>query len=134
MTAKFVSDDGVKDPGLIAGAGNKAAAGAVVTCPLSRVTSQGNLLRRLQEGLRQEPGTYGPEAFDSTNVFLDGIKAGKTSRKAMLDFVNSYDKDGVTKHIKFDKTGEIAKSEIVVWSYKVAGGAIVKDQEIKSTS
>ncbi len=135
VTAKFVSDDGVKDPGLIAGAGNKAAAGAVVTCPcIPGDEAKGTFFADYKKAFGKEPGTYGPEAFDSTNVFLDGIKAGKTSRKAMLDFVNSYDKDGVTKHIKFDQTGEIAKSEIVVWSYKVSGGAIVKDQEIKSTT
>ena len=35
----------------------------------------------------------------------------------------------MTKKIKFDANGEPA--EISVWAYKVAGGKIVPDQEIK---
>lgn len=135
VKATFVSDDGVKDEGFVKGAGNAAAEGSVVTCPcIPGDEAKGTFFADYKKAFGKEPGTYGPEAFDSANVFLDGIAAGKTSRKDMLAFIDSYDKDGVTKHIKFDKTGEIAKSEIVIWSYKVSGGEIVKDQEIKATS
>lgn len=135
VNAKFVSDDGVKDPGFVAGAGKASAEGSVVTCPcIPGDEAKGTFFADYKKKYGKEPGTYGPEAFDSANVFLDGIKAGKTSRSAMLSFVNAYDKDGVTKHIKFDKNGEIAKSEIVIWSYQIKGGEIVKDQEIKATS
>ena len=47
----------------------------------------------------------------------------------MLAFVKSYDKQGVTKKMKFDATGEPA--EISVWAYKVADGKIVPVKEIK---
>ena len=43
--------------------------------------------------------------------------------------MKSYDKQGVTKQIKFDDTGE--PTDISVWAYKVEGGKIVPDQEIK---
>jgi branched-chain amino acid transport system substrate-binding protein len=47
----------------------------------------------------------------------------------MLDFVKSYEGDGVTKKVKFDDKGEVADK--VVWAYKVTAGKIVEDQEVK---
>ena len=47
----------------------------------------------------------------------------------MNAFIKSYDKKGVTKQIKFDEKGEPA--EVSVWAYKVEGGKIVPDQEVK---
>jgi branched-chain amino acid transport system substrate-binding protein len=47
----------------------------------------------------------------------------------MKAFIGSYDQKGVTKQVKFDAKGEPA--EVTVWAYKVEGGKIVKDQEIK---
>ena len=47
----------------------------------------------------------------------------------MNAFIASYDKQGVTKKVKFDAKGETA--EVSVWAYKVSGGKIVPDQEIK---
>jgi branched-chain amino acid transport system substrate-binding protein len=44
--------------------------------------------------------------------------------------VSSYDKDGATKHIKFDSKGDVDASVTVIWAYKVTGGKIVADQEI----
>jgi len=47
----------------------------------------------------------------------------------MLDWVNNYDEDGLTKHLKFDETGEV--STVVIYAYKVENGKIVLDQPIK---
>lgn len=134
VTAKVVAPDGVKDPGFVAGAGKAAADGTVVTCPcIPGDEAKGSFYTDYQAEFHSQPGTYGPEAYDSANVFLDGIKAGKLTRKDMLSFVNSYDRDGVTKHIKFSPNGEIAKSEIVIWAYKITNGEIVKDQKIPTS-
>ena len=35
-----------------------------------------------------------------------GIADGKVTRKDLADYIASYDADGITKHIKFDATGE----------------------------
>ena len=58
-----------------------------------------------------------------------GIAAGKTSSSDMNAFIGSYSAQGVTKNVKFDAKGE--PSEVSVWAYKVSGGKIVPDQEIK---
>ena len=62
-------------------------------------------------------------------MFLAAIKDGKTSSADMMSFISSYSAKGVTKTVKFDAKGEPA--EVSVWAYKVTGGKIVPDQEIK---
>jgi len=124
----FVAADGVKDDGFIKAAG-AAAEGAVVTCPCIPPDEAPDFAAAYKKAYNTDPATYSAEAFDAANVFLDGIKAGKTTWSDMNAFVGSYDKQGVTKHIKFDSKGEPAA--VSVWAYKVQDGKIVKDQEIK---
>ena len=62
-------------------------------------------------------------------VLLSGIAAGNQDRASLLDWVNNYDADGLTKHIKFDDTGEV--STVVIYAYIVKDGKIVLDQPIK---
>ena len=128
FTGTFVAADGVKDDGFIKAAG-AAAEGAVVTCPCIPPDEAPDFAAAYKKAYNTDPATYSAEAFDAANVFLDGIKAGKTTWSDMNAFVGSYDKQGVTKHIKFDSKGEPAA--VSVWAYKVQDGKIVKDQEIK---
>ncbi len=54
-------------------------------------------------------GVYSVESFDAANILLSGIKAGKTTRAAMLKYVNSYKGKSVSGNtIKFDKNGDIS--------------------------
>jgi len=126
----MVTADGVKDEGFVKAAGKDAAEGTIITCPcLPPSKTAGTFAADYKAKFGVEPGTYGGEGFDSANVFLAGIKAGKTTRKDLNDFVTSYSGPGATKEIKFDAKGEV--SDKVVWAYKVKGGEIVEDQEIK---
>jgi branched-chain amino acid transport system substrate-binding protein len=125
---KFVAADGVKDDGFIKAAG-AASEGSVVTCPCIPPDEAPDFAAAYKKAYNTDPATYSAEAFDAANVFLDAIKAGKTSSADMTSFIGSYDKQGVTKEIKFDSKGEPAK--VSVWAYKVENGKIVKDQEIK---
>lgn len=124
----FVAPDGVKDTAFIQQAG-AAATGAVLTCPCVPEDVAPDFATAYQAAYKGLPATYSAEAYDAANVFIDAIAAGKTSSQDVSDFIKNYDKQGVTKKIKFDDKGEPA--EVSVWSYKVAGGKIVKDQEIK---
>ena len=54
-------------------------------------------------------GVYSVEAFDAANILLSGIKAGKTTRAAMLKYVNAYKGKSISGNtIKFDANGDIS--------------------------
>jgi branched-chain amino acid transport system substrate-binding protein len=128
FTGQFVAADGVKDDGFIKGAG-AAAEGAIVTCPCLPPDQAPEFAAAYKKAYNSDPATYSAEAYDAANVFLAAIKAGKTASADMEAFIGSYDQKGVTKQVKFDDKGEPAA--VSVWAYKVEGGKIVPDQEIK---
>ncbi len=124
----FVAADGVMDDCFIKAAG-AAAEGAVITCPCLPPDQAPEFAAAYKKAYNSDPATYSAEAYDAANVFLAGVAAGKTASEDMTAFIKSYDQPGVTKRIKFDAKGEPA--EVTVWAYKVEGGKIVADQEIK---
>lgn len=128
FTGQFVSADGVKDDGFIKGAG-AASEGTIVTCPCLPPDQAPEFAAAFKKAYNSDPATYSAEAYDAANVFLAAIKDGKTSSADMMSFISSYSAKGVTKTVKFDAKGEPA--EVSVWAYKVTGGKIVPDQEIK---
>lgn len=129
VQATFVVADGVKDPGFIEAAGD-AAEGTIITCPCLPPEESQQFFEDYQEAFGTAPATYSAEAFDAANVFLQGILEGNTDRESLLEWVNGYEGDGITKSIKFDDNGEV--ENISVWAYKVENGEIVADQEIET--
>lgn len=127
---EFVVADGVKDPGYLDGAG-KSAEGTIITCPCipAEDPAVADFAAAYEEEFGEAPGTYAAEAYDAATIFLDGIAEGIDNREDMLAFVNDYDEAGVTKQLSFDEAGE--PSDVHVYAYKVEGGEIVSDQEIK---
>jgi branched-chain amino acid transport system substrate-binding protein len=131
VTAKFIGGDGINDPAFPQGAGAAESEGAVITCPcLPSDKAKGSFQQDWKGKYNTAPGTYAAEGYDSAMIFLDAFKAGKTTRKDILDFVSSYDKDAASKHIKFDSKGDLDESVVVIWAYVVKGGQITADQEI----
>ena len=123
----FVSDDGVKDQSFLDNA-KSSAEGSIITCPCAPPDTAPDFAAAYQKAFNAEPNTYSGEGFDSAQILLDGIAAGK-DRASMVDFVKAYDKKGVTKQLKFDAKGE--SSAVIVYAYKVEGGKIVSLGEIK---
>jgi branched-chain amino acid transport system substrate-binding protein len=126
----FVVGDGVKDPGYIEAAGKAAADGTIMTCPcLPPNLAPKSFATDYKAEFKVDPGTYGAEAFDAANVFLDGIKSGIDTRSDMINYIKSYDKQGVSKEVSFTDTGET--KDIHIYAYKVENGEIVALNEIK---
>ena len=124
----FVSGDGSNDPGFVEAAGQSSAQDSRLTCPCA--PAEGDFLTKYTEvNGGKQPGTYSAEGYDAAEVLLNGIEEGNTTREDLLDWVKNYDQEGLTKHIKFDETGEI--SEVVIYAYKVENGKIVLDTPIK---
>jgi branched-chain amino acid transport system substrate-binding protein len=126
----FVVADGVKDPAYVDGA-KEAAEGTIITCPCipAEDPAVADFAAAYEEEFGEAPGTYAAEAYDSANIFLDGIAEGIDNREDMLAFINEYDEAGITKQLTFDETGEPA--DVHVYAYKVEGGEIVSDTEIE---
>lgn len=132
LTTKFLGFDGLYDPGFPEGVGTAGIEGSIVTCPcLPAEEAGGTFAADFQKEYGEAPGSYGAEGYDAATIILDAFKAGKTSRADIQEFVRAYDKQGVSKYIKFDANGDVEKSKVVIWSYDIKGGKFVPQQEIK---
>lgn len=129
VDATFVVADGVKDPGFIEAAGD-AAEGTVITCPCVPPEEEQAFFSAFEEEFGTAPATYSAEAYDAANVLLQGILDGNTDRESLLEWINNYEGQGITKNITFDEDGE--PQEVAVWAYMVENGEIVADQEIET--
>ncbi|MGY2128095.1 branched-chain amino acid ABC transporter substrate-binding protein [Blastococcus sp. SYSU DS0617] len=129
VDATFVVADGVKDPGFIEAAGD-AAEGTIITCPCLPPEEQQEFFTAFEEAFGTAPATYSAEAYDAANVMLEGILEGNTDRESLLEWINDYEGEGITKTITFDESGE--PQEVSVWAYTVENGEIVADQEIQT--
>ncbi len=123
----FVTDDGVKDQSFVDNA-KSSAEGTIITCPCAPPDTAPDFAAAYKKAFNVDANTYSGEGFDSAQILLDGIAAGK-DRSTMVDFVKAYDKQGVTKQLKFDAKGE--SSAVKVYAYKVENGQIVSLGEIK---
>ncbi|MCY0904864.1 branched-chain amino acid ABC transporter substrate-binding protein [Arthrobacter sp. H14-L1] len=122
FTGTFVGPDGLKDDQFIKQAGDSSN-NAYFTCPCI----PGELIPSFETAYKSlanaEPGTYSIEGYDAATVLLAGIDAGKQSRADLLSWVKSYDKDGLSKHYKWNDKGELQAP--TVYGYKVENGKIV---------
>ncbi|MGO4679782.1 branched-chain amino acid ABC transporter substrate-binding protein [Microbacterium sp. 2MCAF23] len=118
----FVGPDGVKDDQFIKLAGD-ASKNAYFTCPCIPGELLTDFAKQYQDASNAAPGTYSIEGYDAATVLLAGIDAGKQSRADLKDWVKNYDKDGLSKHYKWDATGELQAP--AVYGYKVDAGKIV---------
>ncbi len=125
----FVVADGVKDPAFLDA--KEAAEGTIITCPCIPDTDPAvaEFAKAYEAEFGEAPGTYAAEAYDAASIFLAGIEDGIDNREDMLEFVNGYDEQGITKQLKFDDKGEPA--DVHVYAYTVKGGAIVPEGEIE---
>jgi branched-chain amino acid transport system substrate-binding protein len=132
-TGKFIGGDGLYDAAFAESAGKTESEGAIITCPCipgSKAKGGFDFASEFKAKYGVDPGPYAAEGYDSASVLLDGFKAGKTTRKELLDWVDAYNKAGLTKTIKFDDKGEVAPENVVIWAYTVKGGVVTADQEI----
>src|SRR4029450_8362419 len=78
----FVAGDGTLDPGFIEAAGGPARARCAPTPPAAPADEAFTQKYKALSG--QEPGTYSTEGYDTMNVFLQAVAAGKSTRQYML--------------------------------------------------
>lgn len=75
-------------------------------------------------------GVYAVESFDATNIFLEGIVKGNTTRAKMLKWVRTYNGKSVTGAVlKFDKYGDIPGGAFA--GFTVKAGLLVNTGIVK---
>lgn len=110
----FAGPDGIKDPQFVKAAG-ESARGTVLSCPCGPAT--GAFAEAYTKQFGQEPGTYSLEAYDLAAILLKGIDTGAVTRPALLDFVRSYDGQGMARKYTWTDNGELTSN--LIWIYKV---------------
>jgi len=131
VQAKLVTGDGVNDAEYIKVAGEAVAEGTTMTCPCAPAEkAKGSFVGDYKKLHNADPGVYADVSYDVANIFLDGIKAGNTTREKMLAYVKSYNKAGVSgATYKFESNGELDPNQVIVWTFTVKSGKVVPDQE-----
>jgi branched-chain amino acid transport system substrate-binding protein len=114
VNVTFVSGDGTNDPQFVKLAGS-AAKGAYLSCPCG--PAKDPLKSDYTTAFNQAPGVYSVEGYDLATILMKGIEEGKKTRPELLDFVKTYDGQGVGKHYSWDANGELKSASI--WMYKV---------------
>jgi branched-chain amino acid transport system substrate-binding protein len=127
VTAKFVSDDGTLDQKFIDGAG-PAAEGAYISCTCVLATASDDpavqkFIDDYKKAFGSDPATYSAEGYDAATAFVKAVQAGKTTGTDINDFLKTVDFKGISKHIKFDSSGELAGGSVYI--HKVENGKII---------
>jgi branched-chain amino acid transport system substrate-binding protein len=131
VTVPFVGGDGLYGADFPKAAGD-AAEGAIITCPClpADQAGDGTFATDYEAEYGEAPGAYAAEGYDAMNIFLAAFADGVTDRAAMEEFVDNYTGTGLTKTYAFDENGDVEVANVVIWAYKVEGGALVPDQEV----
>ena len=128
VNVRFVSGDGSLDVGFLQSAGAPAAEGVQVTCACKLATTDapgklGEFAKAYEAKWNTPPATYSTEGYDATNILISGIRAGNTTRPALLTYVEGLGTyDGVGKPIEFETDGNIKASGVFVYEFQ--NGAI----------
>ncbi len=122
-TAVFAGGDGVFNQEFAKLAG-KAAEGAKLTGVAGLADVDPKLEADFKAKIGVSSGVYAVESIDAANIFLSGIKNGKTTRAAMNKWVKNYNMKGLGgASLKFDAHGDISEGGFT--GFLVTGGKLV---------
>jgi branched-chain amino acid transport system substrate-binding protein len=124
VTALFATGDGSLDQGLISGAGQSAAEGAIVGCPCAvpGQNSTSGALKKFYDDytakFHAEPAVYSTEGYDAATAFIKAIQAGSTTPDAINNFLSTLSFQGIAKPVKFQPDGDVVSSDIFIHQVK----------------
>lgn len=126
-TGTVMSGDGSLSPALIQGTTPASAAnGTLLTCACASSTNK--KFNRAYQALAHfsaANATYAPESYDSANAIINAMKhLKKITRAGIVAELHKLSFKGMTKLVKFQKSGNISGSAIFV--NKVENGKIVQ--------
>ena len=122
-TAVFAGGDGVFNQEFAKLAG-KSGEGALLTGVAGLADVDATMEADFKAKIGVSSGVYAVESIDAANIFLSGIKNGKTTRAAMNKWVKAYNFKGIAgATIKFNQHGDISEGGFA--GFLVTGGKLV---------
>ncbi len=119
----FAGGDGVFNQQFAVLAGD-AAEGARLTGVAGLSDASPTVAAAYAKSMGSTAGVYATESFDAANIFLAGIKAGKLTRNAMLNWVKGGPFKGVGgANYKFNRNGDISEGGFA--GFNVTKGVLV---------
>ena len=130
VTATFMTDDGAKDPTFGELAGQRAADGALASCPCVDPLKL-DAASSFVEGMRAEygenaPGTFAADMFDVTNLVIEALGAydgdvedNEAVRQHVVDHFHAAEGfEGVAKSYTWGDDGEFEGGPEDIWIYE----------------
>ena len=122
-TAVFAGGDGVFNQQFAVLAG-KSAEGSKLTGVAGLADVDPALEADFKAKIGVSSGVYAVESIDATNIFLNGILAGKTTRASMTAYIRNYSLKGIAgSSLKFNTHGDISEGGFA--GFLVTGGKLV---------
>lgn len=124
ITALFATGDGSLDVGLVRGAGEQAAEGAIIGCPCAvpgPSAAQGALKKFYDDykaRYNTDPAVYATEGYDAATTFVKAVQAGNTTPEAINNFLATVNFPGVAKQTKFQPNGNVDGTDIFIHQVK----------------
>jgi branched-chain amino acid transport system substrate-binding protein len=124
VTALFATGDGSLDVGLINGAGQQAAEGAIIGCPCAvpgANATQGALKQfydQYKSKFNLDPAVYSTEGFDAATAYVKAVQAGNTTPDTINTFLSTLSFPGVAKPVKFQPNGDVVSTDIFIHQVK----------------
>ena len=121
----FAAGDGVLNSEFPKLAGKRQSEGARLTAPIVPLeVASAKLTAQFKKEFKANPGVYTTEAFTATNMILEAIKKGKTTRADILAYIKTIKHKnvaGVT--VSFNEFGDLSGSGLMN-SFVVRNGVI----------
>lgn len=114
FTGTFVGSDGAMNTAFLEQAG-AAAADAVLSCPCNPATPE--FTEEYSSTFGVAPGPYSAEAYDLGTILLRGIDSGAITRPALLDYVRTYEEQGIARAYRWADNGDL--KDALNWIYRV---------------
>lgn len=122
-TAVFAGGDGVFNQEFAKLAG-KSAENARLTGVAGLADVDAKIEADFKAKIGVSSGVYAVESIDAANIFLSGIKNGKTTRAAMNKWIKAYNFKGIAgANIKFNQHGDISEGGFA--GFLITGGKLV---------
>jgi branched-chain amino acid transport system substrate-binding protein len=142
IEAPVMGGDGIKDPAYIA-AGGDASEGDLASSigrPVRESETATDFLEAYEDaGFEEEPGDFGPYAFDAANLLieaaaeaLDGTtgESAADHRDEIVAAVAEADVDGASGHVSFDELGDNQTKVLTLYRVEDGEWAAVRSEEL----